>query len=93
MVWAALIYITHLPRPIDLPVVMRVVRVSGTIRKAEEDVIRRSQQIIRRAKSWNAIGELPMLQSVQKAVDKENRKESTVLAQIDDGAESGELSE
>jgi len=47
MVWAALTYMTHLPKPIDIPVVVRVVRVSGTIRKAEEEVIRRSQQILR----------------------------------------------
>ena len=93
MVWAALTYITHLPKPVDIPVVIRIVRVSGTIVKAEEEVIRRSQQIIRRAKARKATGELPMLQSVQKAVDKENRKERVVLAPIDDGAESGEMSE
>ena len=93
MVWAALTYITHLPKPIDIPVVVRVVRVSGTIRKAEEEVIRRSQQIVKRAKTWDGVGELPMLQSVAKAVDKERKSESEVLAAIDDGSESEDMSE
>ncbi|KAL7778657.1 hypothetical protein CFE70_008158 [Pyrenophora teres f. teres 0-1] len=93
MVWAALTYITHLPKPIDIPVVVRVVRVSGTIRKAEEEVIRRSQQIIKRAKAWDGAGELPMLQSVAKAVDNQRKSESEVLAVVDDGSESEGMSE
>ncbi|KAH7398472.1 Rpp14/Pop5 family-domain-containing protein [Pyrenochaeta sp. MPI-SDFR-AT-0127] len=93
MVWAALTYITHLPKPIDIPVVMRVVRVSGTIRKAEEEVIRRSQQIIKRAKAWEGSGGMPMLQSIEKAVDKERKRESEVLARVDNDAESDEMSE
>jgi len=93
MVWAALTYMTHLPKPIDIPVVVRVVRVSGTIRKAEEEVIRRSQQIVKRAKAWDGKGELPMLQSVAKAVDRERKSESEVLAAVDDGSESEGMSE
>lgn len=93
MVWAALTYITHLPKPLDIPVVIRVVRVSGTIKKAEEEVIRRSQHIIKRARAWDGAGELPMLQSVEKAVDKERKSESEVLARIDDGNESEDMSE
>lgn len=84
---------THLPKPIDIPVVVRVVRVSGTIRKAEEEVIRRSQQIVKRAKTWDGKGELPMLQSVAKAVDRERKSESEVLAAVDDGSESEGMSE
>lgn len=93
MVWAALTYITHLPKPLDIPVVIRVVRVSGTIKKAEEEVIRRSQHIIKRARAWDGAGDLPMLQSVEKAVDKERKSESEVLAEIDDGNESEDMSE
>jgi ribonuclease P/MRP protein subunit POP5 len=93
MVWAALTYITHLPKPLDTPVVIRVVRVSGTIRKAEEEVIRRSQHIIKRARAWDGGGQLPMLQSVEKAVDRESKSESEVLAGIDDGNESEDMSE
>ena len=93
MVWAALTYITHLPKPLDTPVVVRVVRVSGTIKKAEEEVIRRSQQIINRPKAWDGSGVLPMMQRVEKAVDKERKSESEVLAAVDDGSESEGMSE
>lgn len=87
MVWAALTYITHLPKPTDIPVVIRVICVSGTIRKAEEEVIRRSQTIIKRAKAWEGKEVLPMMQSVQKAVDRERKIENEVLAQVDVGSE------
>lgn len=93
MVWAALTYITHLPKPLDIPVVIRVVRVSGTIKKAEQEVIRRSQHIIKRARAWDGAGELPMLQKVEKAVDKERKVEEEVLARIDDDNESEDMSE
>ncbi|KAI4636531.1 hypothetical protein J4E83_001486 [Alternaria metachromatica] len=93
MVWAALTYITHLPKPLDTPVVIRVIRVSGTIKKAEEEVIRQSQHIIKRARAWDGAGELPMLQSVEKAADKERQRESEVLARIDGGDESEDMSE
>jgi len=93
MVWAALTYITHLPKPLDTPVVIRVVRVSGTIKKAEEEVIRQSQHIIKRARAWDGAGELPMVQSVEKAADKERQRESEVLARIDGGDESEDMSE
>lgn len=93
MVWATLTYVTRLPKPVELPVVIRVVRVSGTIKKAEEDVIRRAQQIIKRAKAWDGSGELPMLQSVVKAVDKERKSEREVLTTVDDDSEGEEMSE
>jgi ribonuclease P/MRP protein subunit POP5 len=87
MVWTALTYITHIPKPADVPVVVRVIRVSGTIKKAEEEVIRRSQLIIRRAKTWEGKGDLPMMQSIDKAADKERQSENEVLAQVDPGSE------
>ncbi|KAF1919794.1 Rpp14/Pop5 family-domain-containing protein [Ampelomyces quisqualis] len=93
MVWAALTYITRLPKPSDVPVVVRVIRVSGTIRKAEEDVLRRSHVIIKRAKAWEAKDALPMLQSVQKAADQERKRENAVLAQVDAGSEDEEMSD
>jgi len=90
MVWAALTFITHLPtKPVETPVVVRVLRVSGTIKKAEEEVIRRSQIIVKRAKAWEAGGTLampmPMLQSVERAVDKARVGE--VMASVDEGSE------
>jgi ribonuclease P/MRP protein subunit POP5 len=93
MVWTALTYVTHLPKPADLPVVVRVIRVSGTIKKAEEEVIKRSQLIIRRAKTWEGKGGLPMMESVEKAADKERQNENQVLAQVDAGSEDENMSE
>ena len=49
MVWAALTFTTRLPKPIDQACVMQVVRVSGTIKKSEEEAIRRARLHIRRA--------------------------------------------
>ncbi|KAF1927947.1 Rpp14 family [Didymella exigua CBS 183.55] len=91
MVWAALTYVTKLPR-VDIPVVCRVLRVSGTIRKAEEEVIRRSQKIVKRAKAFDGRGVDPMLSSVEKSVEKERKREE-VLAVVDQGGESEEMSE
>jgi ribonuclease P/MRP protein subunit POP5 len=92
MVWAALTYVTHLPKPLLLPVVIRVTRVTATIRKAEEEVIRRSQLIIQRAKNWEGKSDLPMMQSVEKAAEKE-RREDQVLARVDAGSEDEDMSE
>ncbi|OJD40365.1 rpp14 family protein [Diplodia corticola] len=46
LVWAALSFITRLPHPVNQDCVAHVVRVSGTIRKAEEEAIRRAKQAI-----------------------------------------------
>ncbi|THY58236.1 hypothetical protein D6C97_04492 [Aureobasidium pullulans] len=46
LVWAALSFVTRLPKPIDQNCVIQVVRVSGTIRKAEEEAIRRAKAAI-----------------------------------------------
>lgn len=86
MVWAALTYITKLPKS-DTPVVCRILRVSGTIRKAEEEVIRRSKQIVKRARAWEGKGADPMLVSVEKKVEKD-RKRDDVLAIVDQDEES-----
>ncbi|KAK0930654.1 RNA-binding protein pop5 [Friedmanniomyces endolithicus] len=51
LVWSALTLTTRLPRPVDQPCVIQVVRVSGTIRKAEEEAIRRARLSIRRAEA------------------------------------------
>lgn len=49
LVWAVLTYLTFLPRPVERKCVVRVVRVSGTMRKAEEEAIRRARVAIQRA--------------------------------------------
>ncbi|KAI9732325.1 MAG: hypothetical protein M1834_001532 [Cirrosporium novae-zelandiae] len=55
LVWAALSYITKLPdlsrkRGEERPCVIQVVRVSGTIRKAEEEATRRARAAVLKAK-------------------------------------------
>jgi ribonuclease P/MRP protein subunit POP5 len=50
LVWATLTFITRLPKPLDTPCTIQVVRNSGTIRKAEEEAIRRAKDSIVRAK-------------------------------------------
>ena len=55
LVWAALTFTTRLPKPVDQACVMQVVRVSGTIKKAEEEAIRRARMSIKRAQ-WQATG-------------------------------------
>jgi ribonuclease P/MRP protein subunit POP5 len=41
--------ITCLPKPVRIPCVIQVVRVSGTMKKAEEEAIRRARETLRRA--------------------------------------------
>lgn len=87
MVWAALTFTTKLPRPLDTPVVFRVVRVSGTIRKAEEEVIRRAKGIIKKARDVDKGRTDAIVEGVVRAVEKRGEPEA-VLAQVDDGEES-----
>ncbi|KAH9882060.1 hypothetical protein J1614_001232 [Plenodomus biglobosus] len=77
MVWAALTFTTHLPtKPLETPVVVRVLRVSGTIKKAEQEVIRRSKLFVQRVRAWEVQAQaqglggltIPMVVSVEKAV-------------------------
>ncbi len=55
LVWAALSFITALP-PENCPCVLRVGRVSGTIRKAEEEAVRCAREIGVRARRAAALG-------------------------------------
>src|ERR1700761_7973522 len=68
MVWAALTFTTQLPNAISQECVIQVVRVSGTIKKAEEEAIRRARLSIQRArreanphKSTDASGSQPAI--------------------------------
>ncbi|KAI9930528.1 hypothetical protein ASPWEDRAFT_171155 [Aspergillus wentii DTO 134E9] len=68
LVWTALTYMSSVPdmngkndggkRPGQRPCVFRVIRVSGTIRKAEEEAIRRARKEIVRAKGAQEVGVL-----------------------------------
>ncbi|KAF2754427.1 hypothetical protein EJ05DRAFT_541035 [Pseudovirgaria hyperparasitica] len=51
LVWGALSFITKLPAPVSQQCVIRVVRVSGTIRKSEDEVIRRAKETIMKAQT------------------------------------------
>jgi ribonuclease P/MRP protein subunit POP5 len=95
MVWAALTLISKLPKPLETPVVVKVVRVSATIKKAEEEVIRRARLIVRRARVVEAaVGEGDkMVESVAKSVERRREKESQVLVRVDEGEESESGSE
>lgn len=50
IVWAALTIMNVVPVKDGKRCIFRVIRVSGTIRKAEEEAIRRAQEMIRKAK-------------------------------------------
>lgn len=54
MVWTALSFVTRLPKPVDQACVIQVVRVSGTIKKAEEEAIRRARAVVVRAQRAKA---------------------------------------
>lgn len=93
MIWSALTYITKLPR-LDVPVVVRVVRVSGTIKKAEEEVIRRAKDIIMRAKiagnsfdSGTGCSVDDIVKAVVAASDAAKRKEEEVMGNAGDSEE------
>jgi ribonuclease P/MRP protein subunit POP5 len=50
LVWAALTFMQRLPKPVDEACVIQVVHVSGTIRKAEEEAIRRAREAVLKAR-------------------------------------------
>ncbi|KAF2734954.1 hypothetical protein EJ04DRAFT_223993 [Polyplosphaeria fusca] len=88
MVWAALTYMTKLPKPANTPVVVRVIRVSGTIKKAEEEVIRRAKQTVLQMKMIEAgMAEGTPVNAIMNAVEKSVTKEDArnVLAEVDEG--------
>ncbi|KAJ0115353.1 rpp14 family protein [Diaporthe amygdali] len=74
LVWAALTMMKHVPtkQGPGLPCVFRVVRVSGTIKKVEEDAIRRAKQLILAAKDEMVGKEAAALNSLFGAKDSLN---------------------
>ncbi|KHN97938.1 Rpp14 family [Metarhizium album ARSEF 1941] len=56
MVWSALTCMDRVPANGGRPCIFRVVRVSGTIRKAEEEAIRQARQLILAAKDQASFG-------------------------------------
>ncbi|KAF2651740.1 hypothetical protein K491DRAFT_681902 [Lophiostoma macrostomum CBS 122681] len=86
MIWAALTFMTKLPlpKPNDVPVVVKVVRVSGTIKKAEEEVIRRAKEIILRARLADGNADKAMMKDVLRSV------EMSKTMDVDDAVEEEE---
>ncbi|KAL1879766.1 RNA-binding protein pop5 [Diaporthe australafricana] len=74
LVWAALTMMKHVPtkQGPGLPCIFRVVRVSGTIKKVEEEAIRRAKQLILAAKDEMAGKEPNALSSLFGAKDSAN---------------------
>ncbi|ORY16698.1 Rpp14/Pop5 family-domain-containing protein [Clohesyomyces aquaticus] len=89
MVWAALSFMTKLPGKDGKPVVVKVVRVSGTIKKIEEEVIRRAKLTIKRAQMGDGIG--GSVNGIVEAVQK--WREDDVLVEVGEESESSESSE
>jgi ribonuclease P/MRP protein subunit POP5 len=73
----------------DIPVVVRVVRVSGTIKKAEEEIIRRAKELVLRAKMVDgATAEAAMVRDVMRAVERSRDTEDVVMDEAGDDSES-----
>lgn len=92
LVWAALTFITRLPKPINQPCVVRIVRVSGTIRKSEEEVIKRAKATILRAQEIPMGGEEPTksVKSVSHAGGQSVNGHGEDFVMAIEGAEEGE---
>lgn len=96
LVWSALTYMSHVPATggpagkkasegRDCPCVFRVLRVSGTMRKAEEEAIRRARREIVRARGVeesSVLGDL--VSGASSAVDIPSLKPSTVKSIVDE---------
>lgn len=76
---------TRLPRPVDQPCVMQVVRVSGTIRKSEEEAVRRAKASILRAhRAGRGVGADAVLGMLAAGVDDGLEGRDVVMAGIED---------
>lgn len=77
--WAALSLMTQIPVKDGRNCVFRVVRVSGTIRKAEEEAIRRARELI--LKTRQQLGEKrdSILDDIFGSAEAETTKEEDVL--------------
>lgn len=92
LIWAALSHVTELPPQrkgvVGDPCVIRVVRVSGTIRKAEEELLRRARQDVVRAKLAEAEKQESVISKSKVVVP-----EDTSMRSIEDLSEEEDLSD
>ncbi|KAJ2979805.1 hypothetical protein NQ176_g3035 [Zarea fungicola] len=71
MLWAALTLMDHVPVKDGRPCMFRVARVSGTIRRAEEEAIRLARALILTAKEGHAVSAFLPVDSVNDYTDDE----------------------
>jgi len=90
-VWAALAFVTKLPKPMDIPCVIRVVRCSGTIRKAEEAAVRKAREYIIKAHSHGDVsaGKNNLLGGSSKETEIEGDVDDVDLGESDDNDDDG----
>ncbi|KAK5121508.1 hypothetical protein LTR85_005341 [Meristemomyces frigidus] len=93
LVWAALSFVTRLPKPLDQPCVIQVVRVSGTIKKAEEEAIRRARISIRRAQRAAKGKDVAALGGVQSADAPDEDDDLAMINGIEDRDGPGDVDE
>lgn len=86
LAWAALTFMDHVPVKDGKPCIFRVVRVSGTIRKVEEEVIRRAKGLILAAKEEMA-GKSAVALDALFGISKDPVADVTAVAAADDGSE------
>lgn len=84
MLWAALTLMDHIPVKDGRPCTFRVVRVSGTIRKAEEEAIRQARALILAANDGSALSAFLPVESVDNQTDGEAEDEVVEMVS-DDG--------
>lgn len=89
LVWAALTTMNELPAKNGKPCTFRVVRVSGTIRKIEEDAVRRAKQIMLAAEE--DAGNKPAIDALSALFGKTGRSGGEFdLMDVDSGASDEE---
>lgn len=76
MLWAALTLMDHVPVKDGRSCIFRVVRVSGTIRKAEEEAIRRARALVLAAKDGSTLSAFLPAESVDNQTEGKSEDES-----------------
>ncbi len=85
MLWAALTVMDHVPVRDGRPCMFRVVRVSGTIRKAEEEAIRQARALVLAAKEGTQLGGFLPVESIDDHVDEGEISDEDINMASDDG--------
>jgi len=91
LVWAALTLMDRVPVKNGEPCTFRVVRVSGTIRKVEEEAVRRARQLILAAKDAAAAQHKPTILAARfDAAELSKPADSTALV-VDSGSDANDM--